>query len=70
MPSKSQIFRLKELEVRSLDEDLKRKISEVHLQIISGELTPEQLAKAEEILAELKKKMEDQDTRYRKLISE
>lgn len=69
MQTKSQICRAKELECRTLDDDIKRKISEVHLQILSGTLTPDQLTKAEAILSELKKKMEDQGTRLRKIAS-
>ena len=67
MMTKSQISRGKELECQFLSDDLKRKISEIHLQIRSGTLTPDQLAKAESILFELKRNMEAQGTRLRNI---
>lgn len=59
--------RIKDLEYEMLSEDLKRKISEIHLAIRSGDLSPEQLREAEEILSELKKKIESQGTRFQKI---
>lgn len=67
MQTKSQISRAKELECQILDEDMKRKISEIHLQIQSGTLSPEQLRDANVILFTLKRKMEAQGTRLRNI---
>jgi hypothetical protein len=65
--TKSQISRTKELECQLLNDELKRKISEIHLKIRSGTLTPSQLNDAETILFELKRKMEAQGTRLRNI---
>lgn len=67
MQTKSQISKAKELECQTLDEDMKRKISEIHLQIQSGTLSPEQLRDANVILFTLKRKMEAQGTRLRNI---
>lgn len=54
------IFEKKKKEADSLCEDLKRKISEVHLAIRGGDLSPEQLKTAEKSILELKKKIREQ----------
>ena len=54
------IFEKKKKEADSLSDDLKRKISEAHLAIRGGDLSPEQLAVAEKSLLELKRKIREQ----------
>ena len=54
------IFAKKQKEADVLCDDLKRKISEAHLAIRSGELSPEQLATAEKFLLDIKKKIREQ----------
>lgn len=48
----------KESEAQFLSDDFKRKISEIHLQIRSGSLSPEELAQAEAELEKLRSKLE------------
>lgn len=45
-------------EVRDLSDDLKRKISEVHLRIRTGELTSEELANAKKELCLMRERLE------------
>ena len=54
------IFTKKQKEADALSDDLKRKISEVHLAIRGGELSSEQLAATEKSLLDLKRKIREQ----------
>lgn len=47
-----------ELQAQGLSDDLKRKISEVHLRIRGGDLSPQEMALAEAELEKLKSKLE------------
>ena len=54
------IFSKKKIEAENLSDDLKRKISEIHLAIKGGGLSPEQLDVAEKSLLDLKRKIREQ----------
>lgn len=54
------MFLNKRAEADGLSDDLKRKISEIHLAIRSGELPKEKLDQAEKALLELKRKLKEQ----------
>lgn len=67
--SSSSVKRMaaQEREVQDLNDDLKRKISEIHLAMRSGTMSPEQFEAAEALLASLKNKMEHQETRLKRI---
>lgn len=48
----------KEEQIQSLSDDLKRKISEIHLKIQSGDLSDEEMAKVKAELERVKEKLE------------
>lgn len=59
----SRKLRAKEEEASHLSDDLKRKISELHLLICGGVLSPEELKKAEQTMLALKRQFKDQTRR-------